>query len=397
MLSNPQITPNARWIFCGQDVADFFANIPSSRTTLKNLQRNYFKLAILFLYGFIQLFYLFIIQKKGGSNFKQCDHYLIKTGVDHMHQNYYTFFNLDEALPCIELEVFNKKSITSIKKISAYKLMQSFFQNYSIFKENTNFTGSKLNQLLFDKGMKSIAIYSYWCALFKEMSSENKNATLFSCGPYIPGCAASCNGIKTIYLAHGLIDRFYANPAYSEARVFSKEEQTEYMSYLGHTKVDLYPIAYKKNFNKQVIIFLGAIDLEMDFQDLSELINFFNKKGFLIIVKTHPSNAYSNILDNLSKIHNIDKIVREKLNGIEAINKYQPQFTVGWSSTGLCESLRAGVIPICLSTKSDPYINNALYPIIQRSIFWYDERDLIDFASMNVGNYHSTLKLLETR
>jgi len=398
MLNKSKIAPNVRWLFGGLNTLKFSSDIRSNQRSLKNSKKNYLKAAILLLYGLIQILYLYITQTKTGINLKQYNHYVIKADEDHMHQNYHRFVNSDGSQPFIYLEVFNKKNFTSIKKISKYKLLKSFYKNYCIYKQNSDFINSKLNQLVFSKGLKSIAIYSYWCCLFKEISAENKNAVLFSFSPFsLAGYAATCNSMKTIYLAHGLVAKFISIPAYSEAYVYSKEDQTELINYLGHKKIDLYPIACIKNITKHIVVFLGANDSRMTFQDLSDLINFFKKRDFIIIVKTHPANAYSDILNDLSKINHIDKIIRDRQNAIQAINKYQPQFTVGWSSTGLCESLRAGVIPICLSKKANHVVDIAIYPIIRRSISWYDEKDLIDTTLKNPANHRATLNLLESR
>ena len=216
----------------------------------------------------------------------------------------------------------------------------------------------------------------------------------------MPSCAATCLGIETIYIPHGLIQRFLSNPAYTGIMVYSEDEQTEYQSYLGHEQVTLFPISEINGLNKSIIIFLAAIDSEMSSDNFSDVIKFFSGEGYKIIVKTHPYNPDSKILKQLSKLSKLYKIetnLIEALTGIQAIKSYKPQFSAGWSSTSLCESLRSGVISINLSSSNEIKKQRIVHPMERRNFCWPYEKDLIKYAVIDSEKYIESLELLRLR
>lgn len=396
MINRLEIKREDRWIFCGDDVY-FFLQENAQIKEKRFLLRIYPGITLLLILGFFKLVFLYIIQKISSTNNELYDHLVFETYESHMHQNYFKFYNPDKNISYRGVNVFDKKSYTSIHWIPLTVLIKNLAANLKSFKKNVEYLPPSFFNLLLRKAMNSIAAYSYWNALFSKINICNPTTKVFTSGPYIPGCAATSASLETIYIAHGFIGKFFAMPAYSSVMVYSDEECIEYQSYLGHSKTALFPISEIKEMNQSILIFLESTDYVTPLGDISGLITFFQKKQYEIVLKAHPYNSDSKILQKLSRIYDIEVNSDHLLTGMEAIQKYKPRFTAGWTSTTACESLRSGVIPISLAERTSTDIERTIYPIAKRSLFWDHEKDAIEHATVGMKNYIAGLKLVRSR
>jgi hypothetical protein len=314
-----------------------------------------------------------------------------------MGLNYFRFYNPEKSISFQGIKVFDKTSFTAISWISLSELMQTLVRNLKDFKKNVEYLPPAFFNLLFRKAVRSISAYTYWCALFKKININNPSAKVFSSGPYIPGCAAAMVGMEIIYIAHGLVENFFANPAYSSVMVYSEEERLDYQTYLDHEQVTLFPITEINDLNQSIIIFLAADDSEMITGDWLGLAAFFHNRNYKIIVKTHPYNSESNVLKKLSEIYKVETCKIKELSGMDALKIYKPKFTAGWASTSACESLRSGIISISLAEITNRYIQMSVYPQGKRNFFWDTEKSEIEHAALNRKNYVESLELIRFR
>lgn len=396
MINRLEIKREDRWIFCGDDV-NFFLQENSQIKKKSSLLRIYLGITLLLILGFFKLVFLYIIQKISNTNNELYDHLVFETYESHMHQNYFKFYNPDKNISYRGVNIFDKKSYTSIHWIPLKVLIKNLAANLKSFKKNVEYLPPSFFNLLLRKAMNSIAPYSYLNALFSKINIYNPTIKVFASGPYIAGCAATSAGLETIYFAHGFVVKFFAMPAYSSVVVYSDEERAEYQSYLGHSKVSLFPISEIKEMNQSIIIFLESRDDWLPIGDMSGLITFFQKKQYKIVVKAHPYKPDSEILQKLSKIYHIDVCSDHLLTGIEVIQKYKPRFAAGWTSTTACESLRSGVIFISLAETTNQYYERTIYPMAKRCLNWDLEKDVIEHATVDMKNYIADLKLIRSR
>ncbi|MDA9274296.1 hypothetical protein N9Q01_02325 [Gammaproteobacteria bacterium] len=396
-IAKSKINPAHRWIFLGEDIDLFVEAHPRLENKKRILLRLYPALLLLFIFGVLKISYFYLIQKKDNSDKKYPDHFVLEANEGHMNENYYKFFNPQGDVPYTAIKAVNKISFTGIHKIYFSKLFKTLIQSLREFKKSSEYLSPKFFNLIYLKAQQSISAYTYWFALFERINKDNPNAKVFSAGQHMPSCAATCLGIETIYISHGLIKRFLSNPAYTDIMIYSEDEQIEYQSYLGHGQVTLFPISEISGLNKSIIIFLAASDNEMSSDNLSDVIKFFSGEGYKIIVKTHPYNPDSKILKQLSKLYKIETNSIKTLAGMQAIKSYKPQFSVGWSSTSLCESLRSGVISINLSSSNEIKQQRSIYPMERRNFCWSYEKDLIEYSAIDSEKYNESLELLRLR
>ena len=397
MIKKLEIQRKDRWIFCGLDVTEFLNANPETKNQNCKLLRVYPGIALLFIYGVLKVLHLYLVQKKSHISSDHHNHFVLETGESHMSLNYFRFYNPEKSISFQGIKVFDKTSFTAISWISLSELMQTLARNLKDFKKNVEYLPPAFFNLLFRKAVGSISAYTYWCALFKKININNPSAKVFSSGQYISGCAAAAVGMEIIYIAHGLVEYFFANPAYSSVMVYSDEERLNYQKYLDHEQVTLFPITEINDLNQSILIFLASDDSDMVKGDLLGLVAFFHNKNYKIIVKTHPYNSESNVLKKLLEIYKVETCNIKELSGMDALKIYKPKFTAGWVSTSACESLRSGIISITLAEITHRYIQRSVYPMGKRNFFWDTEKSEIEHATLDKKNYFESLELIRFR
>ena len=203
-------------------------------------------------------------------------------------------------------------------------------------------------------------------------------------------------GIETVCIYHGLADKesIASHPFYDHIYVYASEEKTYFEDISPNSNVCLYPLKELSNLEKKVIIFLSTHDYFMSEKTISEILTLFLKKDYQIFLKKHPTYTGS-LASKIASKYNLEMITLEK-DASESILSLRPSFTIGWGSTALCESLRHGVVPICLD-RLNPEFYLAVYPFKERALCWREEKERIFELLKDMSLYTKTLSELRTR
>ena len=106
------------------------------------------------------------------------------------------------------------------------------------------------------------------------------------------------------------------------------------------------------------------------------------------------------MVDKIAEKYNLELTGPEK-DASEIISYLRPSFTVGWTSTALCESLRHGVVPVSISDKMNCLDQDnhtwAVYPIKKRTLSWGEEKERIFELLEDTSLYAKTLSELRVR
>jgi len=89
--------------------------------------------------------------------------------------------------------------------------------------------------------------------------------------------------------------------------------------------------------------------------------------------------------------------MNNKFDGSELIQQLHPSFCIGWASTTLCESLNAGIIPICTQRESEQEEleeEAIVYPFNERALSWLKDKKLILSALDNQNKYDEIIQSL---
>lgn len=352
------------------------------------------KIAAIWIYGYMKLIYLFLIQRNG-KPIQNIDHLVLESDSIHMYQNYFKIHEKIKKKKYLVIKAYEKNSFTSITKVPFKLLNKNFISSVKELTRFSKVTSSNIFNIAYKNIFKSISIYAYWNALFAFLNEEHGSITLYSSCCQIPDCAASNVGFKSVYIAHGLIDKFYTLPSFNEIWVYSNDEKIACENLLQNGNTKIYDFKKIDSHSNKILLVLSALDYEMDLDKLIDICNEMTKKNFLIVARLHPSNMQSKIFSRLQESVDFQIELNQDGSVAEALRNTNPFYSVGWTSTGLCESLNMNIIPISLSKKNDPLIGKMIYKIKRRSLFWPENNQVILNVAENRSDYKSTINYLQ--
>lgn len=346
---------------------------------------------LLSIFGLVKVIHLFCMQRSDKS-FENIANIVLKSESDHMHQNFFTLKSSDDF---ILVEEFNKKSFTNLLRVPLKIIFNQYVLSIKqLYKFSKNIS-YEFFLVIYLNIFKSIAIYAYWNALFILLKNKNDRLMLF-CPHWqsLAACAASNTGFNSTFIAHGLIDKFYTLPSFNEIWVYSNDEKIACENLLKNGNTKIYDFKKIDSHSNKILLVLSALDYEMDLDKLIDICNEMAKKNFLIVARLHPSNMQSKIFSRLQESVDFQIELNQDGSVSEALRNTNPFYSVGWTSTGLCESLNMNIIPISLSKKNDPLIGKMIYKIKRRSLFWPENNQVILNVAENRSDYKSTINYL---
>ena len=343
---------------------------------------------LLSIFGLVKVIHLFCMQRSDKS-FENIANIVLKSESDHMHQNFFTLKSSDDF---ILVEEFNKKSFTNLLRVPLKIIFKQYVLSIKqLYKFSKNIS-YEFFLVIYLNIFKSIAIYAYWNALFILLKNKNDRLMLF-CPHWqsLAACAASNTGFNSTFISHGLIGKFYTMPSFNKAWVYSRDEKEALQNFLTHSEVNIYNSKKIYNQNKSVLIILSSIENQMNEEKLIDIARVINKRNYSILIKLHPSNPNSKVAIKLK--NSFSNVLILKNNVISSvISELKPYFCIGWTSTGLCESLNMGIVPISLSDKDDEYLNSMVYKSYKRSLFWPKDIQIIKSLLDNDSGYNNIIE-----
>ena len=390
-------------MLAGQPINNFLL---SKESSLKFFSRNYVKYIyeIVFLFiGLLRIISLFLSQKpqKGNDIFMHIDHLIGSTqfgyieDLEYRHKNYFKIFNDGIESKHRILDEYDRKAFTGITQISFQDLFKELRVNA---RESSVLLGRirslKFLSLIVPNAVKNIAVFSYLSLLFRYIKDSKDDIKFFSGGSELFAAAAIKESVITYLLKHGAMSQMskHCFLKYAHVYVYSKDDLEHIKEISPETKVSIYASPTIINKTNKVIVFGSHKELRdlNELKLLSEITNFFVQRGIQPFYKCHPI-----MTEDQQKIISESvgaEIISNKVDGSELIQQLHPSFCIGFASTTLCESLNAGIIPICTHQELKEYA--IVYPFNERALSWFKDKKLILSALDNQNKYDEIIQSL---
>ena len=393
-----------KWLFSGTEISSYL--VESNNSLLIPLGKKWYSpLAIYpsYVFNFLKLLYFLMkqlcVDKTSFQN--ESAHILFSSGEGYDLKNYSKVF-LNNNVEVIHLEAFNTNQKINFNIVKIKSVFLFFLENIreanSLFKLKLPLY---LRKTIVSHSLPEIGIYTYLCAFLSAIKEQIPNVKIFHNGARVLSIAATRIGIETVYLSHGLIRKQgkAGLPFYNNIYVYSSEEKTYYEDISPNSNVCMYPVKELPKLKKRVIIFLRQDDDDLIEETLSEILTLFLKKGYKIFLKKHPANT-GVLADETADKYNLE-LTDTEMDASEIILNLRPSFTVGATTTALCESLNHGVIPISISDEriwcDRDDLTWSVYPIKKRSLSWGEEKERIFELLEDTSLYKKTLSELRMR
>ena len=369
-----------RWLLCGWEINKRLLSVEELK-----FKENFLLKAVgnlLIFLSLVKCVNLFLTQKnqiKNKSRILNCRDLVISSSKKHMHLNYFRHVNNLQHIDFELISAFDKKDFTSIVDISFKSLCKQLF----FFKEDINHwlsvTDAPLRWLIIKRIYSGSANFSYWILLLNEIKKLNPNIKVFNGGAYLVSCAASIVGIESNYLAHGITDKFIVSPKYNSVSVYSKDELDHYFKSNPASRVVTYNSKKIEDYERSILVFLDAYDSKDKITYIFELIDFFKKFDFKVIVKNHPAgDKMHNLFERDPEIKFIDQF---SLDADYVLRREMPIFAASGASTSIVEAFNMNIVPIIFSqTKLKSSIesaNSGIYPFYEKSLLWPEDKKII--------------------
>jgi len=312
--------------------------------------------------------------------------------LEYRHKNYFKIFNDGIESKYIILDEYDRKAFTGITQISFQDLFKELRVNA---RESSVLLGRirsvKFLSLILPNAVKNIAIFSYLSLLFRYIKDSKDDVKFFSGGSELFASAAIKESVTTYLLKHGAMSQMskHCFLKYAHVYVYSKDDLEHIKEISPETKVSIYASPTIINKTNKVIFFGTHRDLN-ELKLLSEMTNFFVQRGIQPFYKCHPT-----MTEDQQKIISESvgvEIISNKVDGSELIQQLHPSFCIGFASTTLCESLNAGIIPIC--THQELKKHAIVYPFHERALSWFKDKKLILSALDNQNKYDEIIQSL---
>tara|TARA_B100002003_G_scaffold187809_1_gene176407 strand:+ start:84 stop:1325 length:1242 start_codon:yes stop_codon:yes gene_type:complete len=401
---NKIVNNRNKWLFSGIEISRYLVNrnnsllIPSG-----NMRYSSLKVYPSYIYNLLKLAYYLVKQLFSDKTSFQTKsaHILFSTGEGHDLKNYNKLL-LDKNVEVIHLEAFNTSQKINFNIVELKLAFSLFLENFreanSIFRLKLPL---ELRKKIVNFSLPQLAIYTYLCAFLSVIKEQIPNVKIFHSGAELLSMAATRAELETVCLYHGLADKTStaSYPCYDHIYVYASEEKSYFEDISPNSNVYLYPVKELPKLEKRVIIFQRRTDSAVSEETLSELLTLFLEKEYKIFLKKHPTYTES-LADKIVSKYNLE-VISTKQDASEAILNLRPSFTVGWSSTALCESLSYGVIPISLEEAKTRIMHIdhiwGIYPLRKRSFSWVEEQERIIELLEDTSLYVKALSELRTR
>jgi len=400
------ISSKNNWMLAHKEANDYLL---SKKPQIKEsifIFRFFFR--ILFsLIGSVRVISLYFKQNKNNILAgKKIDHLIGSTqlgyneNLKYRYANYFKIYNSENKKKYFIFDEYDKYQFTGIYSLSLFDL---FLEVNSNAKESAGFI-SQINDVNFKKltllfTIQNLSFFSYFSLLFRSLKKINHNLEFFNGGSELFACAAINEDVKTNLLKHGLMSRVskLSFIDYSNIYVYSSDEK-EYLDKINkQTLVRTYKFTKIKKRMSRVLILGNPINLTQsnELKLISEISIFFNDLNFETFYKYHPSVTKIEQKKISAKL-NIATI-NNKADCNKIIHEILPMFCFGWRSTGLCESLNAGVIPVTTAMEAESSLlsqYNFIYPFHKKSLSWDLDQMLIKKLSNENYKYEEILSKL---
>lgn len=214
----------------------------------------------------------------------------------------------------------------------------------------------------------------------------------------IPAHAAVEEGLNTVYLVHGLMTLSILIPKFNRIEVVTEQEKNFLSVLLPQIKIEKTKVDIQRLKERNNVLMILSLDVfqKSRLLDSEQIVQWANKHKLKIVIR--PTNTVTpeqlTILAKTMPNATIDDSHHLSFN--QSFDKWKPKYVVAWTSTTLATSLDYGSIPISLHDPCDIKVwSNMIYPMRNRVLFWFFDREKIEKTMTSDSSYLEQLKSLQ--
>ena len=305
----------------------------------------------------------------------------------------------------LKINWITQEGIPAIGKMNLWKLLSTLalhaFGFSKKIKKSPERISSKAPYFLTGCAM-NIGQYAYYYHFFQMVKKKGIHEAAFS-APDMAAFAAADVKIRTIFLQHGLLALSILFPGFDRMDVITADEE-HYLECLWKNS-QIFRMNKESNKHKNNVIMILSPSRHEHVVAIESLTTWMVNNGFQTVIRLTPK-APKAVVDHLHR--SISDFILDDLSmPLEvSFEKWKPKFVASWTSTGLAIALQLGSLPISLH---DPItgdelwerlhpspLDNMIYPMRNRVLFWPYDKEKIEMAVQSVNNYRHQIAYLKS-
>ena len=362
---------------------------------------------IIFMLGLTKIFHMLYLNRKNkvkkniSGEFTRVFAGFGAASEEYLYQKYKLEAN---DLP-LRINWVTQEGISVIGKMNLWKLLPTLVLHAFGFskkiKKLPERISSKAPYFLTGCAM-NIGQYAYFYHFFQLVKKKGIHEVAFS-APDIAAFAAADVKIRTIFLQHGLLALSILFPRFDRMDVITADEE-RYLERLWKNS-QIVRMNKESNKDKNNVIMILSPSRHEHVVAIESLMTWMVNKGFQVVIRLTPK-APKEVVDHLYR--SISDFILDDLSiPLEvSFEKWKPKFVASWTSTGLATALQLGGLPISLHDpiKGDEFwerlhpspLDNMIYPMRNRVLFWPYDKEKIEMAVQSVNNYRNQISHLKS-
>ncbi|EKD69889.1 MAG: hypothetical protein ACD_46C00708G0003 [uncultured bacterium] len=227
----------------------------------------------------------------------------------------------------------------------------------------------------------NIGIYTFYRQFWRIAQSQNASEVNFLASD-VPLMACVDEGIRSIYIQHGLVAISMMIPQVHQINAITMFEKNYFEKYLKNTKVRINENICTDNRikkNNVILIVFPKLLSRMHFQAIDSLIQKAFTLEFKIVFRPTMFVSLRELM--LMKKQYPDVIIDDHLRFFDdSYRQWNPKILAAWSSTSLATALDRGTLPVNLHHPTDLFtqaVYVTVYPMYNRVMFWPRDTEII--------------------
>lgn len=192
-----------------------------------------------------------------------------------------------------------------------------------------------------------------------------------------PAFAAVDAGLPTRYCQHGLIRRSLVLPNFDVIDALTIDEREHFSNRIPTARVRII-----KTLNSSTsapagpgILVASQHETAEEMARIAPLLDWMKSRGIPIVVRPHPREDRA-----FWHVHGSrwDCVIDDSDSSFTlAVKRLRPRFIVSWYSTALVDALEYGILPITVSHAGNPNIQDLVYRLLDRVLYWPRDAELL--------------------
>lgn len=238
----------------------------------------------------------------------------------------------------------------------------------------------------------NIGTYAFYRSYWRIAKSRGVDEVTFLVMS-VPALACVDEGLRTVYLQHGLIPLSILIPKVNRIVTLTSDEECYLRASLKEVQILRTAKGGRDNSCKKNILLLLSPNVFIEERSIifEPLVQWATRAGLQVVIRPTPNVTKDGLADLHRRFPNslLDDLTIPLHVSLEA---WVPKFVASWTSTGLAVALDYGCLPISLC---DPLVNDAtwnmIYPMQNRVLFWPRDEALMEDAIKSDDLYYAQL------